>query len=353
MQILTLFSVANALFTLFRTKQYRLFHSDVNASISTPSARRVKVDSSSAASSPLRFLSGVIGSSTDDGPQYEDTPTVWELSVWDPLPVCLRLFVLFSPGHVLIVRLFLPYAPHDARPSVTVSQTLLLCALLSVQGHFLQKRFSQQGKDTTKIHSEVSKEYDHKFVQPNAHRNPVRDVGTQAPHLRPVWDEGQGEWTAIPEVVSGKAYVSPRGFRIMPSAAYAKQQYDGPAVEPTSRYKTPDMLSPPPHAPSWAGSGDASSPIRSPTRPFQQPKRGGYSNAATATGPAAAASAPTGDGGSLGVYTHAASPLRKAASANLLRHHAASANDGRRREGSPLKRTSTPAGGLHQRFARD
>jgi hypothetical protein len=237
---------------------------------------------------------------------------------------------------------------------VTVTQTLLLCALLSIQGHFLQKRFSQQGKDTTKIHSEVSKEYDHKFVQPNAHRNPVRDVGTQAPHLRPVWDDRQSQWTAVPEVVSGKPYVSPRGFRVTTSTAYARQQPDAPGSPgpegATSRYKTPDMLSPP-HAP-WA-TGDASSPIRSPTRPFQPPKRASqYSNAATATSAATAATS-TADGGSLGVYTHAASPLRKAASANLLRH-AASANDGRRREGgSPLKRTSTPAAGLHQRFARD
>jgi hypothetical protein len=234
---------------------------------------------------------------------------------------------------------------------VTVTQTLLLCALLSIQGHFLQKRFSQQGKDTTKIHSEVSKEYDHKFVQPNAHRNPVRDVGTQAPHMRPVWDDNQGEWTAVAEVVSGKPYVSPRGFRVGPSA-YAKQQHlDAPAVDVTSRYRTPDMLSPPPHAPSWANTSSIpSSPIRSPTRPLQTSKRGSaqqYSNASTTT----AGTASTGDGGSLGVYTHAASPLRKAASANLLRHQ--SANDGRRREGSPLKRTSTPAGGLHQRFARD
>jgi hypothetical protein len=240
---------------------------------------------------------------------------------------------------------------------VTVTQTLLLCALLSIQGHFLQKRFSQQSKDTTKIHSEVSKEYDHKFVQPSAQRNPVRDVGTQAPHKGPVWDENHGEWTAVPEVVSSKPYVSPRGFRITPNAAYARQQHDAPgmpaAAEGTSRYKTPDMLSPP-HAPTWGAASDLSSPIRSPTRPFQPAKRATqYSHAPTTMGPAATGNVPTGDGGSLGVYTHAASPLRKAASANLLRHSAASANDGRRREGSPLKRTSTPAGGLHQRFARD
>jgi hypothetical protein len=347
-QILTAFSVINALFALLRTKEYRLFHSDVKAPISAPSARRVKVDSSPAASSPLRYLSGIIAPATDADLQNEEAPDVWELSVWDPLPVCLRLFVLFSPGHVLIVRLFLPYSAQDARPSVTVTQTLLLCALLSLQGHFLQRRFSQQSKDTTRIHSEVSKEYDYKFVHPNAHRGPVRDVGTQAPHSKPIWDENRGEWTAVPEVVSGKPYVSPRGFRIMPNSAYARQ-YDpndflnaAAATDVVKRFKTPDIQSHPTHLSTGpAFSDDLSSPIRSPTsaRLFPSPKRAQYSSAATGTG----------DGGSLGVYSHAASPLRKAASANLLRH--ASANDARRREGSPLKRTSTPAGGLHQRLA--
>jgi hypothetical protein len=47
----------------------------------------------------------------------------------------------------------------------------------------------------------------------------------------------------------------------------------------------------------------------------------------------------TGDGGSLGVYSHAASPLRKTASANHLRQ--ASERKGER-EGSPLKRGVTP-----------
>lgn len=50
----------------------------------------------------------------------------------------------------------------------------------------------------------------------------------------------------------------------------------------------------------------------------------------------------TGDGGSLGVYTHAASPLRKAASANYLRAGEGKDDGRKRREGSPLKRTSTP-----------
>lgn len=53
-----------------------------------------------------------------------------------------------------------------------------------------------------------------------------------------------------------------------------------------------------------------------------------------------------GDGGSLGVYSHAASPLRKSASRQQLLRP-----DGRP-QGSPLKRTVTEEGGLTERFAR-
>jgi len=54
-----------------------------------------------------------------------------------------------------------------------------------------------------------------------------------------------------------------------------------------------------------------------------------------------------GEGGSLGVYSHAASPLRKAASANYLRQQAEeSKRDDNRypsiRGGSPLKRQMDP-----------
>src|SRR6201999_1525971 len=95
----------------------------------------------------------------------DENQEVWEISVWDPLPVCLRLFVLFSPGHVIITSLFLPCSPQDPQPSITIAKTILLCALLSIQGHYLQRRFSQQSKDSTSIYTEVNKEYSSKFVQ--------------------------------------------------------------------------------------------------------------------------------------------------------------------------------------------
>src|ERR1700753_3294874 len=148
------FSIVNAIYTLWRTKKYRLFHSDINKAPASASARRVKVDSSPAASSPLRFLTDVIAPTSAESETHPDeNQDVWEISVWDPLPVCLRLFVLFSPGHVLITSLFLPYSPQDPQPSITIAKTLILCVLLSLQGDFLQRRFSQQSKDSTSIYS--------------------------------------------------------------------------------------------------------------------------------------------------------------------------------------------------------
>jgi len=170
----------------------------------------------------------------------------------------------------------------------------------------------------------------------------VRDVGIQFP-TEPVWNGQKGGWEAVAEVVSGSPYNSPRGFHTKPNAAY-KSHYD----------------------PNGFGSIN-SQPFQS--RPVATPSMTGYNIIPPSSGTAipdhsspirhVAAARPqykstsTGDGGSLGVYTHAASPLRKAASSNILRQ--GTSNDARRREGSPLKRTSMPAEGLHQRLqnARD
>ena len=55
---------------------------------------------------------------------------VWELAVWDPTPLSLRMFCMFSPGHVLVYWLFLPTAVADPRPSTTVVTTIIFVALL-------------------------------------------------------------------------------------------------------------------------------------------------------------------------------------------------------------------------------
>ncbi|KAF2663206.1 hypothetical protein BT63DRAFT_484528 [Microthyrium microscopicum] len=342
--VLTTFSLVNAFFAYQSSKPYRLFHVNINAPPATPSARRVKVTSSPSLATPFRFLADLATPSAQSRAHPDDNDDVWEILAWDPPSVCLRLFVLFSPGHVGITWLFLPYSQLDPRPSVTVIQTIALCALLSLQGYVLQTKFEQKSKDAAVITQQVSKEYDTKFVQPNAHKRPVRDVGIQFPHPGPVWDQDKREWGAVAEVVSGSPYVSPRGFRTAPNTAYASHydpqnlgaqdsQRSRPLVTPSAQsYGFPSSAAP-------SGPADQSSPIRH--APPLQSNRPQY------------ASTGSGDGGSLGVYTHAASPLRKAASSNILRHNPGT--DGRKREGSPLKRASTPAAGLHQRLvnARD
>ncbi|KAK4989395.1 hypothetical protein LTR50_003271 [Elasticomyces elasticus] len=340
---LTLLSVTNAIYTFARRRHYRLFESSIDVPPSTPSAHRVRVDSSPLASSPLRFLSSIIQAGSAAARAHPDaTRDVWELAVWDPKPVCLRLFCLFSPGHVLVYLLFLPYTPLDPKPSVTVVTTILLGVLLSVQLSFMQRSFSQQTKDTALIHKEVLHEYDTKFVHPSLNK-PVRDVGIQTPpSSRTTPERARGREV---DVYTPTTIVN-RGFRTNPNPNYAAQyDPDGLAASPqmyvskstgTPALKTPNAV--------MNGSNGYTAPqsayvsshadFSSPLKPHHQRER----------------SPMKGEGGSLGVYTHAASPLRRATSTNILR---AGGQEGRRERhaASPLKRTSTPGGeGFERRF---
>lgn len=175
---LVAFSLTNALYTVSRTRKYRMFEASIDVQPPTPSACRVKVQSSPV-SSPLRYMADMMTPESAESRAHPDkNRDVWELSVWDPLPVCLQLFCFFSPGHVLAYVLFLPLAPLDPRPSVTVFNTLVMQAVLSAQLLLLCARFSQQAKDTSIVQKEVMHEYDTKFVHPRLFPT-VRDVGTQ------------------------------------------------------------------------------------------------------------------------------------------------------------------------------
>ncbi|KAM4056638.1 hypothetical protein HRG_003507 [Hirsutella rhossiliensis] len=177
---LVAFSMTNAVYTISRTRKYRMFEASIETQPSTPSARRVRAQSSPVSSSPLRFIADMMTPESAESRAHPDkNKDVWELSVWDPLPVCIRLFCFFSPGHVLVYLLFLPLAPLDPRPSMTVFNTLVMQIVLSAQLLLLSARFSQQAKDTTIIQREVMHEYDAKFVHPRLYPV-VRDVGTQA-----------------------------------------------------------------------------------------------------------------------------------------------------------------------------
>lgn len=325
--MLTLLCLLNTFYTFFRQRHYRLFESPVDVVPSTPSARRVKLNSSPVSSSPLRFLSSVLGTETAESIAHPDPKEdVWEIAVWDPLPISLRLFCMFSPGHVIMYWLFLPVATSDPRPSTTIIVTILLAAVLAAQLSYMSRCYSQQSKDSAYISKEVLHEYDTKFVRPRT--QPVyRDVATQ-------FSEQASYSQARDEKYNNVVTFTPtvninRAFRTNPNPNYM-QQTDPDSIAQTTgvrlQHATPTFKSPP-------ARNDLSSPMRSQTairQPVFRPSIG------------------PGGGGSLGVYSHAASPLRKSASTNLASAKSQYINDLNRSRGSlsPEKRKSTPASGL-------
>ncbi|KAL8702475.1 MAG: hypothetical protein Q9201_004347 [Fulgogasparrea decipioides] len=332
---LSLLSCLNAAYTFYRRRHYRLFETSVDAVPSTPSAHRVRVDSSPLSSSPLRFLQSMLATDNAETRSHPDaTRDVWELAVWDPTPLSLRLFCLFSPGHILVYWLFLPTAVTDPRPSTTVVTTIVLSAVLSTQLMLLQWNFSQQSKDSTVVHKEVLNEYDTKFVHPRT-RPLMRDVGTQYSSSRtPASAKGDSVDTYTPSIIIS------RGFQTHPNPNYMKHiDPDAPRATPSSRgYNTniftPTLQNPTPQF------RDISSPIKPATAirqsQFKQPNGGPR----------------TGDGGNLGVYSHAYSPLRKSASTefggeNRYRDRSLSPV---KAEGSPLKRSSLATQGMASSF---
>ena len=346
-QILTIFCCWNAFFTFFRKRHYRLFEQPVDEAPATPSARRVRVDSSPMSASPLHYLQSVISSATAASRAYPDPKReVWEVRVWDPKPFHLTLFTLFSPGHLLLYYSLLPTASLDARPSLTLLKAIVFSFLLSVQLGLLKTSFSQQSKDTILIQGEVLNEYDTKFVRPSLH-HPVRDVGTQ---IRESALTPRGTRTREVDVYTPTTIVN-RGFRTNPNTNYASQyDPDNLASQPDSR-RTSDVgiqrsiTSPSLTTPAYAQSqmnGYTSSVAQS-----RQSMTGGpeYSSPLKPHHELLRARVPAkGDGGSLGVYSHSNSPLRKTASSSQLLGSAGAPQI--RPSGSPLKRVSTSGAGL-------
>jgi Protein of unknown function (DUF2418) len=321
-----------------------LFEASVDAVPSTPSAHRVRVDSSPISSSPLRFLSNILGADDAQSRAHPDPELdVWELAVWDPLPICLRLFCYFSPGHVFIYWLFLPTAIADPRPSMTIVTAIIVALLLSVQLSTLQFNFSQQSKDSALISKEVLHEYDTKFVHPRTQPF-YRDVGTQfsefASHSVTRDEKYNFVETHTPTVVIN------RGFRTNPNPNYSKHT-DPDAVGPRPSYvrgpsSTPTMIQAAQSLRTPAHLRDSSSPIR-PSTALRQPQfRPGQDTQANR-------------GGSLGVYSHADSPLKRNPFCNSdLRGNYSndyarerSSLSPEKRPSSPGKRMSVPAAGIN------
>ena len=318
----------NAAYTFYRQRHYRLFESSVDNPPRTPSAQRVRVDSSPMASSPLRFLSNILsGRNAENGSHSDATRDVWEISVWDPTPISLRMFCLFGPGHILVYWLFLPTGVSDPRPSTTVVTTMVLAGLLSAQMLLLQSSFFQQSKDASVIHREVMNEYDIKYVHPRT-QTQMRDVGTQY-CSREKSTRGMPQHQDANDSVDVYAptFIINRGFRTRPNPNYAKHvDPDGFAWRAMPSGGTSSKSAPVVQTPVHLR--DVSSPIR-PQTAIRQPQF-------------RAAGTSTGDGGSLGVFSHVNSPLHKSASTHLvgLPSQRERSLSPAKREGSPLKRSS-------------
>lgn len=312
--LLAMASLSNAIYTFFRSRRYRLFEARIDEAPSTPSARRVAVASSPMSISPVRLVKSLImPAGPETGEHPDPSQHVWEVSVWDPKPFNLELFTLFSPGHILLYWMFLPTASSDPRPSVTIVTVLVMSALLSFQLGLLRSKFLQQATDNQLINKQVMNEYNVKFVHPSLNR-PVRDAGVQTRES----STGAASRSSLVDLYTPTTHVK-RSFQVNPNPLYSNSlaEQDDSFNTPTRRLPRSSTTSSLLARPNQVSAG-TQSPFRS--IPMGTPGQ---------------ASARRGDGGSLGVYSHHASPLKKAASANHLRP-----DRNYMGAGSPLKRAS-------------
>ncbi|KAK3318298.1 hypothetical protein B0H66DRAFT_232297 [Apodospora peruviana] len=295
-------SIMNAFYTMTRSRHYRLFEENVEApGPSTPSAHRVRVDSLPASSSPLRLVRDILQSESAEARAHPDkTRDVWEITVWDPYPATLRILCLFSPGHVLIYTLFLPLTSLESRPSVTVVKCLLLQIILSAQLLLMHSRFSQQARDTAIIQKEVMREYDIKYVHPRLHPV-VREIATQVS----IGNEGIEEESVS---VGTPTTIIRRGFQTHPNANYVKHidlNAGRPQSQPQLQPQLPrNVMSPGLFTPS------AKPRMSDVSMSTQVSRPSGLRQSL----PPQSQQPPPGFGGSLGVYSHMNSPLKKATS---------------------------------------
>lgn len=306
-----------------------MFESSIDQAPATPSAQRVRVDSTPMTASPLRYFANAISGSADSRAHPDAERDVWELAVWDPLSICVRIFCFFSPGHVLVYWLFLPTQVSDPRPSVTIVTTLFLTAILSMQMSFLSSSFTRQAKDSALVHKEVLREYDTKYVHPRT-QPLMRDVATQ-------YSDADAQTDKVDTFTP--TFVIQRGFKTSPNPNYASH-VDPEGITPrrqtfatpTASYKQNSL-----HTPSHLR--DASPVVRPSSTSIRQPQ---FRPTPTSTG----------DGGSLGIYSHANSPLRKSTPMNVDRRMQKNSGDFFYKErgtpmqkpSSPLKRSSVPGG---------
>ncbi|KAL1891398.1 hypothetical protein Sste5346_007661 [Sporothrix stenoceras] len=361
-------SVANAFFVYTRKRRYRLFEANIDRRPGTPSANRVRVQSSPSTNSPLRLIGDLVNFESAESRAHPDsTRDVWELAVWDPRPASLALLSFFSPLHILIYLFELPLDPLEPRPSVAVLKCIVLQVGLSVAMRQLQSKNDQRQRDNAIIQKEVLHEYDTKFVQPRLHPI-VRDMGTQV-SMDPTdatGDSSSGDIVVGESIESGTpTTVIHRGFQTHPNANYIKHidpdfgtrnasstsissgRHAG-TVAATPRHLTPAQQRPARYSDSFTPSNASVAKSRqsmpvgatpSYTSTGAGPSTGAGSNligegTRTRTGtafvantplatvssgnhrPSIPSSATTNFGGSMGVFSHVNSPLKKAISMN-------------------------------------
>ncbi|KAK7704921.1 hypothetical protein SLS64_008269 [Diaporthe eres] len=316
---LVAFSIWNLFFTFWRSRAYRFFEADIEQPLNTPSAHRVRVQSSPASSSPLRILSDLAGESAESRAHPDRTRDVWELRMWDPVPASLQLVCLFSPLHVLIYMMALPLTPLDPQPSVTVFKCLVQQAAISGLLLAMESAFTRQKKDSELVKGQVMKEYDNKYVHPRLNPPVVRDVGAQCGE-----DEEGNEWEDIQ--TGTPTTLIRRRFQTHPNQNYAKHfDPDGSGYAPPSGSPSPALFTPLNNRPKQPDLFQSALKTRpSPLRqsmaasrtPRLSPEKSAMTNTGTSTGTSYGGTPLGGTpyGGSLGVYSHAESPLKKAAS---------------------------------------
>ncbi|KAH8424625.1 Nur1/Mug154 family protein [Aspergillus melleus] len=338
--LLVCFVGFNTFYTFYRKRHYRMFEASIDQAPATPSAHRVRVDSTPVSASPLRFFAQAITGSAQSRAHPNAQRDVWELAVWDPLPICVRLFCFFSPAHVLVYWLFLPTQLSDPRPSVTIVTTILLTTLLSLQMSFLSSSFTQQAKDSALVHKEVLKEYDVKYVHPRT-QPLMRDVATQFSEADATKSGSDAKSNKVDTFTP--TFIIQRGFKTSPNPNYVSH------VDPEGRSSGRQSMAATPSASSNYQASfqtpshlrDASPVVRKPISAIRQPQ---FRKTPSATG----------DGGSLGIYSHANSPLRKSTSTStsfdrrppktgdfFYKDRGASPI---KRQSSPLKRSNVPGG---------
>ncbi|RKF64304.1 putative duf2418 domain containing protein [Erysiphe neolycopersici] len=181
--MLSAFSILNAIYTFSRIKQYGINNKSIYNTKATWSAQHVKLKS--LPKSPWRpcnfsnlFRKPRTESRTDQGSLHGTC----EIVIWDPILLCLRIFCLFSPGHVLIYSLFYPGNAPETQPGLDIVKVIFLQLLMSIQLYLLETHFNQRAKDLSIINANVMNEYNVKYVYPRLNTI-VRDFGTQCAYM--------------------------------------------------------------------------------------------------------------------------------------------------------------------------